>query len=62
MKERKKEAINKMEGERTLLITFKHKIPVFAPEQFKLFKKMTETIYEDKIVAVEDGLVDHSKN
>ncbi len=50
-----------MEGERTLQITFKHKIPVFASEQFKLFKKMAETIYRDKIVGAEDGLVDHGK-
>lgn len=53
--------MSKMEGERTLKITFRHKIPVFAPEQYELFKKMTETIYKDKIVAVEDGLVDHSQ-
>ena len=50
---------NKMEGERTLKITFKHKIPIFAPEDWRLFKKMAEVIYRDKIVSAEDGLVDH---
>ncbi len=54
---------NKMEqGERTLKITFKHKIPVFAPEDWRLFKKMAETIYRDKIVSAEDGLVEHGLN
>lgn len=47
------------EGERTLTITFKHKIPVFAPEDWKLFKKMAEAIYGDKVVCAEDGLVEH---
>lgn len=45
-----------MAKKRTLKITFDRDVSVFYKEDFKLFKKLTETIYNAKIIESEDGV------